>query len=326
VRKEPIDRILAGHIDFRLPTTVGTACGLMSAVGYTAANICLRWVSHCDPFWVSAVKAFPTVVLVGPWLLVRAAQAQTIAPSPGSLGRIVVAALLGQLFGNVLFQWSLGVVGMAMTVPLNLGSLILCGALVGHWLLDEPVTRRTAFAVVILIVAIAVLAAGAPSAVVGDNSRSSAVSEWYWQVLAVAASCGSGVAYCILGVALRHSAREGTPLSTILTTVCFVGVLSLGGVSLRRMGMDGLRSTSQVDMGMMLLAGVFNCVAFLSLTKALQLAGLLHVNALNASQTAMAALAGVAVFREPLTLPLATGVALTVYGLLAMKKPRPETD
>ena len=70
------------------------------------------------------------------------------------------------------------------------------------------------------------------------------------------------------------------------------------------------------------LAGVSNAVAFWALTKALQLTGVVYVNALNASQTAMAALAGVFFFQEAITLPLMAGVALTAVGLLLMKRRR----
>ena len=46
----------------------------------------------------------------------------------------------------------------------------------------------------------------------------------------------------------------------------------------------------------MLAAGVFNLIAFVAVTRALQIATLVYVNALNASQVAMAGLAGVIFF------------------------------
>jgi hypothetical protein len=35
---------------------LGTFCGLVAAVVYTASNAFLRAVSDCDPIWVSAMK------------------------------------------------------------------------------------------------------------------------------------------------------------------------------------------------------------------------------------------------------------------------------
>src|SRR5512140_3828553 len=91
----------------------GTLCGLFAAVGYTIANSCLRSVVGCNPVWVSAVKAFPTVALVAPWIIVQYVRGDKLLKSTKVLGVIALAGLLGQIGRNVLFQWSLGVVGIA---------------------------------------------------------------------------------------------------------------------------------------------------------------------------------------------------------------------
>lgn len=70
-------------------------------------------------------------------------------------------------------------------------------------------------------------------------------------------------------------------------------------------------------------AGIFNLVAFLALTRALQLTSVVFVNALSASQTAMAALAGVFLFGEPTTSALWMGIGLTALGLFLTKGRRP---
>jgi drug/metabolite transporter (DMT)-like permease len=123
-----------------------------------------------------------------------------------------------------------------------------------------------------------------------------------------------------LGVGIRHSARRGTPVSTILVVVSLVGTVGLGGLSYLRLGTLGGGSTTLPDLAVMLLAGICNAAAFLTLTKALELARLVHVSALGASQVAMAAVAGVVLFNEPPSAPLALGVMLTVAGLLGMKR------
>ena len=48
----------------------------------------------------------------------------------------------------------------------------------------------------------------------------------------------------------------------------------------------------------MLAAGVCNTVAFIALTKSLQLTSIVYVNSLNATQATMAAIAGVFIFGE----------------------------
>ena len=74
---------------------------------------------------------------------------------------LVIASLICQLFGNVVFQWSLGIVGMALAVPLTLGTMIVAGAIMGRMVLNEPVTMRMAISTVVLIGAISVLSLGA---------------------------------------------------------------------------------------------------------------------------------------------------------------------
>ena len=205
------------HLD---PLVVGTLCGILSAIGYTAANICLRAVTHCDPVWVSAVKSVPTVVLVGPWIFVLMARSQALVSSGRVFAALCAAGLLGQLAGNVAFQWSLGVVGMAMAVPLCLGTMIIGGTIIGRWMLGEEVTRRTVVASAVLILSICVLSFGA-----GEAHRAlhtEATGTPLLMFAGVAAACLCGVAYAVLGAVIRYSAAAGTPVSTILVTIGLV--------------------------------------------------------------------------------------------------------
>ena len=300
-----------------------------SAVGYTAANICLRTLTHCDPAWVSCVKAFPTFALVGPWLVLRAWRSQPLAPSLKDLGLLILAGLIGQLGGNVLFQWSLGVVGIALCVPLTLGAMIVVGAVLGQRYLGESISRRMMLAIAILIAAIFILGCGAAAANRSISETSVdplTLGGLLYLVAGVSAACASGAAYGLLGLAIRHAANGGMPVSTILVSVTSIGCLALGALSHWRIGVESMWNTPPQDLAIMLLAGVCNAVAFWSLAKALQLVSLVYTNALNASQTAMAALAGIVFFREAPTLAMAVGIVLTIGGLLLMKHERHEDD
>jgi drug/metabolite transporter (DMT)-like permease len=304
------------------PFVVGTVLGFVSAIGYTAANVCLRAVAHCDPVWVSCIKAVPTVALVSPWIIGRVVQSQTITPSLRLLGLVVMAGLVGQLGGNVLFQWSLGVVGIALAVPLTLGTMIASSVSLGRRFLGEPVSRRTSMALSVLVAAIFVLAAGAPAAnqAIGRAAGNQhLLGTMVYIAAGVIAASISGVAYCLISAAIRHASTSGVPLSTILVSVGSVGMLGLGAISAWRIGPSAMWNTDPVDMSVMLLAGVCNAAAFWALGKALHLTGLVYVNALNASQTALAALAGVALFGEAPTMAMGAGVGLTIVGLLLMK-------
>ena len=92
----------------RLDTSLlATVCGMLSAVGYTAANICLRYASDLDPVWVSCIKAVPTLMATAPFMISQL-RAGTMFPSWRVFVIILLAGLVGQVGGNVMFQWSLG--------------------------------------------------------------------------------------------------------------------------------------------------------------------------------------------------------------------------
>ena len=301
------------------PVVLGTACGLISAVVYTAANICLRSVADEDPAWVSAVKTIPMALLMGPWLVWNSRRGVPGFTSRKILGLIACAAVMGQIGGNVSFQWALGEIGVALTVPLSLGGMIVAASILGRFALNEPITTRAAISIVVLLAAIFVLSLGA------DEARQSVVkvaADPWRLTTGVAAACFAGLAYCVLNVAIRYSFPRGATLPGMLFTISLVGMFCLGVLSLYRIGLPGILSTEPAVLAMMLLAGVCNCVAFVALSKSLQLISVVYVNALNATQATMAALAGIVFFQEAASSSLIFGVGLTIIGLLFMRQKR----
>jgi drug/metabolite transporter (DMT)-like permease len=301
------------------PHVFGTLCGLFSAVVYTIANAFLRSVKDCDPVWVSAVKALPTALVMVPWLIVMLRRGQKLSPSIGMTAAIAAGGLVGQVLGNVSFQYALGEIGVAVTVPLTLGGMIVAAAVLGRIFLHEPVTPRTALSLGLLLGSICVLSLGADAA----RQSVAVVPPTGWQLIAgVAAGCLSGVAYATLNVVIRHTTLAGMPLPTTIFTVAVVGLVSLGGMSWLRIGLAGMLASEPRDLAMMLAAGVCNALAFMALTRSLQLTSVVYVNALNATQATLAALAGILIFGEAASPWLLTGVLLTIAGLLVMTRRR----
>jgi drug/metabolite transporter (DMT)-like permease len=301
------------------PHLFGTLCGLFSAAVYTAANAFLRAVNDCDPVWASAVKAVPTVLVMVPWLVVMLRRGQKLAPGIGFVLMVAAGGLVGQIFGNVSFQWALGEIGLALTVPLTLGGMIVAAAVLGRIFLHEPVTPRTAVALSLLLAAICVLSLGA-----GDARESVArLTASPWELAAgVGAGCLAGSAYASLNVVIRYTTLRGMPLPTTIFTVATVGLVALTGLSWLRIGGDQMVATKPDDLVMMLLAGVCNAVAFMALTKSLALTSVVYVNGLNATQAMLAAIAGIVLFGEAASPWLMTGVTLTIVGLLLMTRRR----
>lgn len=293
-------------------------------MGYTATNICLRSVTDSDPVWVTCIKTIPTVLGVAPWLIVRWTRGEQVFPPLNVVAALVGAGLLGQFGGNVVFQWTLGVIGIALTVPLCMGTIIIGSAILGRIFLRESVTGLTITALLVLLTAIWILSLGAQgtSDSIGNLGRT---SPWLVTV-AVAAGCTSGFAYAVLGVTIRKAVLGVSTVSATTFCVALVGLLTLAPLTLYRVGVDEILHTKLADFGLMLLAGVFNVIAFVALTRALQITSLVYVNALNATQVAMASVAGIVLFQEQASPALALGVSLTVIGLLIMPRHKHAKD
>lgn len=301
---------------------LGTVCGLLAALGYTVANIGLRAVAHCDPAWVSCVKSFPTILVMAPWLVVLYFRGRSVMPSPRNVSLLVAAALVGQFGGNVAFQWSLGVIGLAFAVPLTTAAMIMTGAVLGRIVHHESLTRRTLVSMGLLIAATCVLSLGAGRVheqLPALHARF-ADAPLLLTAAGVAAAFVSGIAYAILGVVIRSVVADRGPIASILFIVATVGVTAVGAYGYSRIGWQGIVATSSWDYGAMALAGICNTAAFVCLTVALRETSVTYVNNLSASQTAMASLLGIVLFHEPLSVSLMTGVALTVVGLMLMSR------
>jgi drug/metabolite transporter (DMT)-like permease len=303
---------------------LGTVYGLISAAGYTLANIYLRSLVDCHPAWISCVKAIPTLMLVLPWLMIRWSRGSRQLFAHRALLLLAVTGLIGHLCGNVVFQWSLGIVGLVLAVPLTLGTMIVTGAFLGVRFLKEQLTRSTLISITLLVCAVFLLSLGASEANKSvqpgeaDLQRSIPVSPWIL-VGGVAAACLAGAAYSLLGAAIRYGQSRQVSFPMTLGIVSLVGLISLGILSLIDPGLEIMLQTERQDLLYMFYAGIWNAVAFLALVKALNQTSLIHVNALSATQVGMTVIAGLVLFGEALTWMTACGVGLTILGLLLMR-------
>ncbi|MBS0210936.1 MAG: DMT family transporter [Planctomycetes bacterium] len=178
-----------GQVD---PVLFGSGCGLMAAFIYTCSNTCLRQVAHCDPLWVATMKAGPTFAVAALILAVRVARQLPLLATPRLLVGLSVTGLIGQWLGNVGFQIGLKYVGLALSVPLTLGLTIIGGALLGRFWLNEPISRRSVLATLVLLIAVPILTAGAERS--GPPEVSPTVSAFWLVAFGVVAACASGLA------------------------------------------------------------------------------------------------------------------------------------
>ncbi len=305
-------------------SVLGFAFAAVSALLYTGSNICLRFLVECDPIWVQCVKEVAIPVVIGPWLVVRAVRRQRVFPPWRIAGILLLGALATQLVGNPTFQWSLGIVGISLAVPILLGAIIVGGAVLGRVFLGEVISRPLALSATILLAAIGLLALAATqnTPVSAMSSREAPhVAAAGIMLAGVAGLVIAGTAFSTLAVVIRYGVRGESPLSTTTVIVGLTGVVVLGSLSLARLGWDGLTNTPPAALRMMIAAGFCNATAFLCLAKALELTSVVRVNAIGSSQCAMAAVAGVLLFSEPLSLALVAGVLMTVIGLSLLRNP-----
>jgi len=305
------------------PVVAGTACCAVSAVGYTAANACMRQLNGLgvDHMWAVCNKELITVVVVGPWLAWKLARGRLRRTPWTSLAVLAAVGLAVQMGANLGLQWAFGVVGLAVAIPAVFSAMLTASGLLGWLLLGERVSGRSIRAIGLLLVSLVFLGLAAHAA--GKSIAEGGGPLWF--TLGVAAGCMAGTIFAVLTITIRSNATRATPMSVILFTTTFMGVISLGPLSLMRLGAGGLAATTPVEAAWMLAAGTCNLIAFLAITKGLHLTTVVHANVLNASQVAMAALAGLWFFNEPLTVWLGLGVLLTIIGVAAIDRPE-ETD
>lgn len=300
---------------------LGVVFGVLAAIGYSLANVFLRMVSDLDPVWVSFLKAIPTVALFGPVAIGQLMTGKTPFPRPSSLLILTVAAISSQLLGNALLQWSFGVVGVAMSVPLSLGTMIVFGVVISSVVLREHLTRWQGWGTAVLVLAITILSLAGRGAVSSVVDRQ---TSWLLVGGGIVAPILSGISYAFLSVAIRRGVSREVSLYMTISLICAVGMLVLGPLSLYTAGTEAMAATTWTQYGIMLVAGLLNAGSFVALTLSFRHAPVIVGNAANSLQNPLSAIAGVVLFHEAYSINLAAGVGLTVIGVVMMGlEPRP---
>lgn len=267
-----------------------------------------------DPAWAICIKEAVAVAVVGPWLLWRICRGNRFFFPLRALAVLVLAGLAVQLAGNLGILWAYGVIGLAIGLPLALGMSLTGSAVLGVVLFHESLPVRSIVAVVMVVGSVVLLSIGAT----GQGEAPEGTSAPFGMLVAllgIAAACVAGFTFASLSAAIRYAGKSTVPVAVTVIIVTGVGVVSLGAVSLVRLGPTGMLATDPYTLAWMVACGVFNLVAFALITKGLQLTTLVHANVLSASQVALGAMAGILLFREPYNPWLLGGIALTITGI-----------
>ncbi len=267
------------------------------------------------------VKETVAVAMVGPWLVWRWLAGDRIIPSAATMALLIGVGLAVQLIGNLGQQFAFGVVGLAVAVPVVYGLMLTGAAFLGRLVLGERIAARTTIALILLLVSIVILAAGAAQ----GNTSKTGVPAWLTAV-AIGAACLAGITFALLTVTVRGTVTRGVSQMVVIFVITGVGTASLAVLSLRGNGLEAWRTLPGEHVVWMLAAGVLNLIGFAALTKGLHLASVVNVNLLNASQVAMATCAGIVLFHEQMTGWLIVGVGMTVIGMILIDRRLPAVE
>jgi drug/metabolite transporter, DME family len=321
-------------------STRGMVYCVLSAVFYTLMGICQRELSTtADPVWVNCVQASVSTAVFGFYLSLCSLRGRSVWPTRGVAVGLMVLGVVTQLGGSS-YQWSLGVVGLAIGNPLQMGVMLAAAALLGWIVLGERVGWRAILAIALITGSVLLLSVGADEASETINAAKSAETDGavasgegvgaraadegpdkldvplLMVLLGVGAACFAGVAFAILTVGMRKTATENTAPEAIVFFINVMGILFLGPWAAARLGLPGMLATSPRDLIVMLAVGLCNLLAFLLIAKALQLTGVVRVNVINnALTTALTVLAGIVIFAEPANRELIIGIVLTLLGI-----------
>ncbi len=298
----------------------GVVAGLGAAICYTLANAFLRKLStETDFIVVVFMKAATTTCIFLPWLCHIASKGKRVLPQGKYLWVLLFGAVQTQIFGNCGHQIALGIVGMAIAVPIYMGTLVASSAVLGRVFLNEGVKPTVAISLAVLVVSVMLLSVGGEAAGKSIRAEQKLFLANLPFVIGIVAAIGTGLAFAVLSICIRYVLRSGVPTQTPLVFVGMAGAVGFGIVMLMREGPGVIEHHSPRSWAMMLSAGICNATAFLCLSWSLKLLPVVYVNAINVSQVAMAAAIGILLFSEPLSVWLSTGLMVMVvgFGLLA---------
>lgn len=308
-------------VDLHSASKRGTLFCMFSAVAYTAFNICLRQVSgQYDSAWINCVQASVGTAVFGAYLAWQAAHGRRVLPPWKEVLMLLALGLITQV-GGVLMIWAMAVVGVGITGTLQMGVMLSGSAILGLIVLGERISWRQVVAIAMITVAVVFFSIGAQSA---GEAAPDGISPLR-VLLGIFAGVLSGMAFAILTVGIRKAVTTTTSAAAVVFLINAMGVVVMGPWCVYRLGLDTLTHTPPQHLGVMLVAGAMNLLAFLLVTKSLQLTTVVRVNVINNGLTmALTILAGIAIFAESWNRNIAIGVVLSIIGTLMISLAVPD--
>jgi drug/metabolite transporter (DMT)-like permease len=228
----------------------------------------------------------------------------------------LLAALIGNgvltfVIANPLLFAALQEGGILIASPIT-GTQVLWGALLAAMLLHEPFNRKMAAGMGLSVAGVFVLALGRSSEVT--------LSPTWW----VAVPYATSTAFCwaLSGVLITYTMRRGVNRFQALATATLTGIV-LNNAYLLATGDIGLyASTSRPLLLNVLIAGLFNTAALVSVTTALSLTSVASASTINSLQVGLAPLIAWTFAGEQMTVLMGVGILMIMGGVVMVQQAR----
>jgi drug/metabolite transporter (DMT)-like permease len=226
------------------------------------------------------------------------------------------AALVGNgllifVLSNPLFFQALDLGGILVASPVA-GTSVLWGALFATLLLSEPFNRAMAGGMGISVLGVFLLSWGRS----GDLSLTEG---WWW---AIPLATGTAIGWALSGVLITYAMRRGVERFQALAVATLVGITA-NQLYLLLTGRFGLYLTTPPRILLnVLIAGLFNATALISLTSAFSLTSVISASTISSLQLGLAPLFAWLFVGERINVWMMLGVALIMGGVMLVQRAR----
>jgi len=299
----------------------GELWALMAALAYALNNIFVRAAIRDYDLndWMGvSLRAAPTFLFTLVMGL-GARQRNPQAVSPASNWRLVTMlvgyGLLTFVIANPLLFAALRAGGVLVASPVT-GTQAIWAGLIAALFLHERLNRTMVSGMVITVLGIALLAVG--------QSGDASVSPTWW--LAVPFALGTALCWALSGVLVTSAMRQGVDRFRALAVATGSGIVALTLLLLLTGDIDVYATTPLMAQISLLLAGLLNAVALVSITTALSLTSVASASTLNSLQIGLAPLFAWLFLGERLGWLMAVGVLLIAGGVVVVQRAKSKAE
>ncbi|MDR2440332.1 MAG: DMT family transporter [Planctomycetaceae bacterium] len=334
----------------------GIIFSFLSTLCYAVSNIVIRFLTgyNFDSDWILFYKESIGLFILVPWLLLRFFQGRFRFISKRLIFYVVFAAIFCQLIGAHLQVLGYAVIGLVIAVPLIQSSTLLGVAILGRYILGDPLSQRRKIAMAILIIAVIVLSIGKELTLESGTEIVKSQNTGFFLLIA-AGTIVAGIAYSIYIIILRYVIRKywnednsawlsfqfsqwvgfdfqnhpcetgkyyaPFPVTLMMSVVLGVGIIIFGSCLFWKRGIVGFYDVPEWSWGVILISGIGNMTGFFFQIQGLRMTTAVQASLIAVSQILVLSLIGFAFFNETINLLVLLGLLLTVYGVVMSAKP-----